>query len=95
LLGGVIVITGKWQDGTPMLAVPNYARMNRVAQEQPEIAGDGSVNYAPGETNSAAKSKPAGNAAAAFPGATIPATATPRRRFQRKVESKVWMQSIV
>jgi len=31
LLGGVMVITGKWHDGTPMLAVPNFARMNRVA----------------------------------------------------------------
>ena len=30
LLGGVMVITGKWQDGSPMLAVPNFARMNRV-----------------------------------------------------------------
>ena len=33
LLGGVMVITGKWKDGTPMLAIPNYARMNRVAHE--------------------------------------------------------------
>ncbi len=30
LLGGVMAITGKWADGTPMLAVPNYARMNRL-----------------------------------------------------------------
>jgi hypothetical protein len=30
LLGGVVVITGKWADGSPMLAIPNYARMNRV-----------------------------------------------------------------
>lgn len=30
LLGGVMVIAGKWQDGSPMLAVPNFARMNRV-----------------------------------------------------------------
>jgi DUF1680 family protein len=30
LLGGIMVITGKWQDGSPMLAVPNFARMNRV-----------------------------------------------------------------
>jgi DUF1680 family protein len=29
LLGGVMVITGKWQDGSPLLAVPNFARMNR------------------------------------------------------------------
>jgi len=30
VLGGVMVITGKWADGSPMLAIPNYARMNRV-----------------------------------------------------------------
>ena len=30
LLGGVMVIAGEWQDGSPMLAIPNFARMNRV-----------------------------------------------------------------
>jgi DUF1680 family protein len=30
LLGGVMVITGQWQDGAPMTAIPNFARMNRV-----------------------------------------------------------------
>ena len=30
LLGGVIVIRGKWADGSAMTAIPNYARMNRV-----------------------------------------------------------------
>lgn len=30
LLGGVIVISGKWQDGSPMIAIPNFARVNRV-----------------------------------------------------------------
>jgi DUF1680 family protein len=54
LLDGVMAITGKWQDGTPMLAIPNYARMNRVERE-PEIArGDPAVNYAPGATGSSA-----------------------------------------
>lgn len=77
LLGGVMVITGKWQDGSPMLAIPNYARMNRVPQEHHEIGGDSSVNYAPGATNSVS------TAAAEAP--------KPRRR--RTVESKVWMQS--
>jgi len=28
LLGGVVVITGEWQDGSKCVAVPNYARMN-------------------------------------------------------------------
>jgi len=30
LLGGVMVITGKWQDGSPLVAIPNFTRMNRV-----------------------------------------------------------------
>ncbi len=29
LLGGVMVITGQWSDGSPLLAIPNYARENR------------------------------------------------------------------
>jgi DUF1680 family protein len=29
LLGGVMAISGKWSDGTPLTAIPNYARMNR------------------------------------------------------------------
>ena len=30
LLGGVVVITGKWQDGSPLIAIPNFTRANRV-----------------------------------------------------------------
>ena len=29
LLGGVLVIKGRWSDGSPLLAIPNYARQNR------------------------------------------------------------------
>jgi uncharacterized protein len=29
LLGGVMVIKGTFADGSPMVAIPNYARMNR------------------------------------------------------------------
>ena len=32
LLGGVVVIKGKWADGTDLVAIPNYARMNRVGR---------------------------------------------------------------
>jgi uncharacterized protein len=31
LLGGMMVIKGKWQDGSPLLAIPNFARMNRFS----------------------------------------------------------------
>ncbi|WP_008583128.1 glycoside hydrolase family 127 protein [Niabella soli] len=29
-LHGIMAIKGKWADGTPLLAIPNYARLNRV-----------------------------------------------------------------
>ena len=29
LLDGVMTIKGKWDDGTPLLAIPNYSRNNR------------------------------------------------------------------
>jgi DUF1680 family protein len=29
LLRGVMVINGKWEDGTPLVAIPNFARNNR------------------------------------------------------------------
>jgi DUF1680 family protein len=29
LLGGVVVIKGTWANGAPLLAIPNYARLNR------------------------------------------------------------------
>ena len=91
LLGGVMVITGKWQDGTPMLAIPNYARMNRVEHDHNAIAGDSSVNYAPGATSGANNTAKAGSA---FQGSTTPANSAPRRfRGPRKIDSKVWMQS--
>jgi DUF1680 family protein len=31
LLGGVVVLQGTWADGSPLLAIPNYARNNRSA----------------------------------------------------------------
>jgi hypothetical protein len=31
LLGGVMVIKGTWADGSPLTAIPNYARSNRIA----------------------------------------------------------------
>ncbi|HEY9229020.1 MAG TPA: beta-L-arabinofuranosidase domain-containing protein [Gemmatimonadaceae bacterium] len=35
LLGGVVVIKGQYDDGTPLTAIPNYARMNREPAPPP------------------------------------------------------------
>ena len=43
LLGGVMVITGKWADGSELVAIPNYARMNRVGPP-PAYPGERDVN---------------------------------------------------
>jgi DUF1680 family protein len=32
LLGGVMTIKGKWEDGSPLVAIPNYTRNNRIVQ---------------------------------------------------------------
>jgi DUF1680 family protein len=46
LLGGVMVIKGSWEDGSPMLAIPNYARMNRVGPP-PAYPGEPEADGAP------------------------------------------------
>jgi hypothetical protein len=35
LLGGVVVINGQFADGSPMRAIPNFARMNRYTVPPP------------------------------------------------------------
>lgn len=51
LLGGVIALKGTWTDGRPMLAVPNFARMNRTGEVPEENSGgDPTITYAPGAT---------------------------------------------
>jgi DUF1680 family protein len=36
-LNGMMLIKGTWSDGTPMLAIPNFARMNRNEPRDPQI----------------------------------------------------------
>jgi len=58
LLGGVMVIQGKFADGSPMLAVPNYARLNRNTNLPPEagpISGDPSQYMGPTARQPAAR----------------------------------------
>ena len=39
LLGGIMVLTGTWQDGSTMIAVPNFTRMNRSTLPPLEYGG--------------------------------------------------------
>jgi DUF1680 family protein len=58
LLGGVVVITGKWADGSELVAIPNYARMNRVPPPHPYPVEE-EIDFVTGSTasaNSASKS---------------------------------------
>ena len=74
LLGGVMVITGTWKNGSPMIAIPNYARMNRVGPPH-EYPGDVDINYAPGATTSAETRAP-GSVRAAAPATPVIVTPT-------------------
>ncbi len=101
LLGGVMVITGTWQDGSPMVAIPNYSRMNRVGPPH-EYLGDPDINYAPGATTSSGGQTPSKVGDTAAPGTpvivtpssgagnTTPANSRARKRSMQ-IESKVWI----
>ena len=46
LLDGVMVLKGKWSDGSPLIAIPNYARNNRLGQvATATTGGDSSIDY--------------------------------------------------
>ena len=79
-------VDGKWANGKPLTAIPNFARMNRTGQVAPATAGgDSSVNYAPGSTPSASANTNSTANSASGQG---------QRRFRggRDVESMVWIK---
>ncbi|HUV01368.1 MAG TPA: hypothetical protein VMW32_10430, partial [Bacteroidales bacterium] len=48
LLNGVMIIKGKWEDGSPLTAIPNFVRNNRntvksTDKSEPENPGEGSI----------------------------------------------------
>jgi hypothetical protein len=67
--------------------------MNRVEHENPAVAGDSSVNYAPGATSGTTNNAP--KAGATAPGSTTPQTPLRRARGPRKIDSQVWMKSSI
>jgi hypothetical protein len=87
LLGGVMVIKGQWADGSPLVAIPNYARNNRGANAGAgeAVGGNPGVNYSPGATTGATVAPT--NAAAR-------SEAGPRRnRGGRTGGSMVWIKA--
>jgi len=82
LLDGVKVIKGFWADGSPLVAIPNFARCNRFegSGNTARFGGDSSVNYAPGSSAGAG----ATNAPAASSGN--------RRRTFGPASSFVWIK---
>ena len=57
LLGGVMVIQGKWADGSEFTAIPNYARMNRVGPP-PAYPGEEGTDAGPGAHGNKNNEKP-------------------------------------
>lgn len=45
LLNGVMTIKGTWADGSPLLAIPNYSRLNRIPTT--DVPKDENNNRAP------------------------------------------------
>ena len=66
LLGGVMVITGKWSDGSELVAIPNYARMNRVGPPHP-YPSEEEAEFA------ASSSSASGGASSTVPDQQVPA----------------------
>jgi hypothetical protein len=57
-----MTLNGKWADGTPLLAIPNYARNNRsgTAASDEAAAGNPAIDYsgASGGASAAGGAKP-------------------------------------
>jgi hypothetical protein len=89
LLQGVKVIKGEWDDGMPLVAIPHYARNNRVGQKAQQrsaemAGGDSTVNYAPGSTTTTTTNTPQVN-----PGGTRQG---PGRGRLGESSSQVWIK---
>ncbi len=80
-----MAIAGSWADGSPLLAIPNYARNNRLNDAAAQAkAGDSSIDYSGGATVGTTGSGSNTNGPASQPSG-------PRRRF-RGGESMVWIK---
>jgi hypothetical protein len=95
LLQGVAAIKGAWADGSPMLAIPYYARQNRPSETErvarSETGGDSTINYSGGASPgtgvgvTGARTNATGVASATGPGRS--------RGGPREPNSMVWMKA--
>jgi hypothetical protein len=89
LLGGVLTIKGQWADGSPLLAIPNYARNNRTETARGNEAerGNAAIDYSGGATTGTSGAA----VAATNPSASSEATSR-RNRGARGGNSMVWIK---
>jgi len=85
LLDGVVALSGTWANGKPLLAIPNFARMNRIGQEATDdTPGNAGVTFAPGAS-----------VQGDTPSATDNAGAQPSQRRRNRADgpqSMVWIK---
>jgi uncharacterized protein len=63
-----MALTGTWADGRPLLAIPNFARMNRVGQVATDDSpGNVGVTFAPGSSAQGVTTAATNNASAEPP----------------------------
>jgi DUF1680 family protein len=96
LLQGVRVIKGTWADGSPMLAIPYFARQNRLTETgrlgRPETTADPAIDYSGGSAINSGGVGAATNTAAAA-NATASAGRAPGSRVRRDGPgSMVWIK---
>ncbi len=89
LLGGVMTIKGQWADGSPLVAIPNYARNNRnsTAPRNEAAAGNAAIDYSGG-----ASVGTTGAGAEATNAARSTVAQTPGTRARFGAASAVWIK---
>ncbi|HWY77118.1 MAG TPA: beta-L-arabinofuranosidase domain-containing protein [Verrucomicrobiae bacterium] len=85
LLDGVMVIKGQWADGTPLIAIPNYARNNRISTTPRAESGAGNpaIDYSGGASVGTTGNGTTNASASAQ---------TPRRNRFGPASSMVWIK---
>jgi len=93
LLGGVMTIKGNWADGSPMLAIPNYARNNRSGVASSEVAGGNpAIDYSGASGGGSLNRGAVTNVGATNAASAVAASARPNRGRFGGGSSMVWLK---